>query len=279
MFCARYEYVSSNMAFRGFSPAFYFRRQHVLENEESDDEDTTFDKGDIDDEEDDGGDTDKGKVEKQADVMSNSSTQDKHPKNVIRMVVNGSKELQQEEEGSSQAKNIDEESSGEDSESPGSFVWFAEEHPSLQPHPTNMTAGKNNTFGKTVAKANVTLLANTPGKSHKGSDNQSEKDGSSETKEGVLKDGLKSVQHHKDDKSKGKGNTKDNVEHKPSVQNTNAQNTSMKKELGKAAKLSPHFTKGKLHNKYAAAHVKQKHVVTSHAKTVQKTVSKGMYFT
>lgn len=206
------------------------------------------------------------------------------PKNLIRMVLEESKEAEQEEK--LERENDDDENSGQEYGSSANFVqasgetvaYHEKEHPASKPQNApqvskNVAQVSNSSSTKNVAKENETLHKEThlKPKPNKKSDS-SEIEAKVETKNEKLKSNLhkekvKSEEHSEAPKAK--------IEHTSHVHNAELHKNITKKEPIRVSKVT-HLAKKRLHNKYVKAHVTHPHVVENHSKVVHKMpVSKG----
>ena len=191
----------------------------------------------------------KDQENKDTEMSSPSKRVSKQPKNLIKLVVKGSREMLEQEEGSALQKDSNtEETSGYDSGSAMNVdaVEQAEKHVVLKLHSKNTTNVKTNKSENERVKENSTLHAEKNDRRNNASQNTT-----------------------KMENSKSQGKTIVNEELKVRTQNKQAKKLTEKKEPVTATKLSPQLL----------AHTKHAQEVTSHAKLAhKKLISPGMLF-
>ena len=191
----------------------------------------------------------KNQENKDTETSSPSKKVSKQPKNLIKLVVKGSREMLEPEEGSALQKdnNNTEEASGLDSDSARNVdaVKQAEKNVSLNVHSKNVTNVKTNESQKELVKENSTL----------------------HTIENNRKNNASQITTEMEN-PKSQGKTMVNVEHKIKTHGIQAQKLTEKKVSVTTTKLSPQLL---AHTKHAQ--------VTSHAKLAHRTpISPGMLF-
>ena len=208
---------------------------------------------------------------------------------MIKKVIKDSKNGEKEENNSSGDQDTNEENAEQNSGFLTSYasendtirVGVEDEYPILKTHPKNVSVSYNHTITKEKEKEKVIL----PSQSDRGvigkkTDVIDTQDGNKKSNNSVkstqLKDTLSHDEHKEEKESKVEKSLK--ATHKGSVQNTQPHNRPVK--AIRTAKVSPHFARKKLHNKYLASHVTHQHMSESHRKvTHTKTISKGIVYT
>ena len=213
------------------------------------------------------------------------------PRNLIKMVLEESKEAEREEK---LGNENNEEDSGQESGSSASFVQGSgetgvgheEEHPVPQPHPKNVPQISNSTSAKDIANKSEPLHRETH---FNPSDHAEEVDDHPKKKSATSKNKSKVEIKNKDlktkvlkdeslnkEKAKEEQRSKDKTEHSSHVQDAKIHKKNMKKAPIRVSKVS-HLAKKRLHRKYKTAHVTHPRVVENHLKVVHKMpVSKGI---
>ena len=186
---------------------------------------------------------------KDQENSSPSKKVSKQPKNLMKLVVKGSREMLEQEEGSTlQKDNNNEETSGYDSGSAMNVdaVEQAEKHVVLKLHSKNATNVKTNESENERVKENSTLHAEENDRKNNASQNTT-----------------------KIENTKSQGKKMVNVELKVRTQDKQAKKLTEKNEPVAAIKLSPQLL----------AHTKHAQEVSSHAKLAhKKLISPGMLF-
>ncbi|XP_078344489.1 uncharacterized protein LOC144630083 isoform X2 [Oculina patagonica] len=252
-----------------------YARQHVSDKEEHESEDSSAGNDDID------GSSDMDNEETKHIEQENASVSARRtkPRNLIKMVLEESKDAEQEEK---LEQENDVGNSGQEAGSSAGFVqgsgetgaYHEEEQPAPKPHPKTVPQVSNSSTTKDVAKENETLHNQThvipkplEANDRAGELNDHPKSDSSKIKAKVeIKDkDLKSKLHKEKAQSEENSETsKAKIEH-----NAELHKKSAKKEPIRVSKVS-HLAKKRLHNKYVTAHVTHPHVVESHSKVVHK---------
>lgn len=228
-----------------------FASQHISERKENEDDKhdkTANNVTNVNEVEE--GEKQKGKQKKDADTRlgSPSDTLNKQSKNLIKLVVKGSKQLEQEKEDLSQKDADYKETSGQDagSSSNVNLERNAEENVDLS-EKEGVKENETQLLKVNDQKSDVVASANKKGTTNK----SNEKIGTGESKASQLQDSSRN--NMKIDKAKGKGTRKDHAKHKLKAQNTQPQKTTAKKDPTRTPKLSPHMVARK--KLFSQAHV------------------------
>lgn len=283
-----------------------FSRQHVSDKENEAYEDASADKEEIGG----SGDMDEEETKHIAEENATVSAGRTKPRNLIKMVLEESKDAEREEK---LRHENDEENSGHESGSPASFVqgsgeigaYHEGEHLVPKPHPKNVPQISNSSRANDIANESDTLkphpkhvpqisnsssakdVANESEPLHNEThlrpndqveevdDHPNKKSATSKSKSKVeIKSKDLKTKVHKD-ASQNKEKVKEEERSKGKTEHTSqVQDAELHKKNMKKAPIRvskvSHLAKKRLHNKYMTAHVTHPHVVESHPRVVHK---------